>query len=151
METVIWRDSAACSGYPTEWWFPLTPGDGDPRAIAICAGCPVTTECEQAGVGEQGMWGGIRTDRREARQRVRVTAKQQIRINAAFAARIMELLHRNGGTVRCTSAGLAERWGSTTKVVTRAVRVLERRNLITHDATRYGGFTVLTLAETPAT
>ena len=58
-----WRDSAACAGHPTEWWFPPRtqnlrhrPGPGE----EICASCPVRPECVLAGRDEpDGIWGGV--------------------------------------------------------------------------------------------
>jgi len=34
---------AACREYPSEWWF----GQAKQRAKAICADCPVRSECAQ--------------------------------------------------------------------------------------------------------
>jgi WhiB family redox-sensing transcriptional regulator len=62
-----WRQKAACLGYPTDWWFPATANeDGWARARAICADCPVRTEClaYAVEVGEVGMWGGLRPEER---------------------------------------------------------------------------------------
>ena len=39
-----WRERAACRGLPVEWWFQGT-GHSYEKARAICAVCPVTSEC----------------------------------------------------------------------------------------------------------
>ncbi len=53
-----WVRHAACRGLPTAWFFPEQGGDTiGPRRI--CAGCPVRTECAEAGESEAyGVWGG---------------------------------------------------------------------------------------------
>jgi hypothetical protein len=47
-----WRDRAACAPYPTHLFVLDTPAAGRPRptvaeewALAVCARCPVATEC----------------------------------------------------------------------------------------------------------
>lgn len=37
-----WRDSAACKGHPTDWWYSTHKSEA---AKAICADCPVKAEC----------------------------------------------------------------------------------------------------------
>ena len=58
---VEWFDRAACRGYPTDWWFPEPhrPAFVSARARAICADCPVKSECGTYGAREKyGIWGG---------------------------------------------------------------------------------------------
>jgi WhiB family redox-sensing transcriptional regulator len=70
-----WMELAACAGRPIELFFP-SPGVSAKtmdRARAICAGCPVRTECRDyadSSGGEDiiGIWGG--TDRERRRLRV---------------------------------------------------------------------------------
>jgi hypothetical protein len=59
-----WQEQAACRGKPTDWWFPNIAGKQRskvrvrPEAMALCAACPVASECETAGKGWVGIWGG---------------------------------------------------------------------------------------------
>ena len=62
-----WHRFAACRGHDPELWFPRQ-GDhvGAARAKAICAGCPVRTECLADILGARmpggqtfGIWGGL--------------------------------------------------------------------------------------------
>ena len=64
-----WHAQAACHG-SGDLFFP-PKGDRDhlgDRAKAICATCPVTEECKEAGKYEQfGIWGGLNIwDRKKA-------------------------------------------------------------------------------------
>lgn len=71
-----WRESAACKGKPSDWWFPDWPVRREQRstinaAVAICHQCSVQEEClnyslewEQAGI-----WGGMVERRRAALRR----------------------------------------------------------------------------------
>jgi len=60
-----WQDDAACRGMPTDWWY--TEGRitteatiNIKRAKRICAGCPVQSQCLDAGMSEEwGIWGGL--------------------------------------------------------------------------------------------
>ena len=60
-----WRDKAACSEYPKDWWY-VERGSENMRsniaqARAICDGCPVASECLQYAMEHNethGMWGG---------------------------------------------------------------------------------------------
>ncbi len=76
---MTWRDSAACLGAPTEWFFP-TKGTSTRRAKRSCASCPVIVECgEYANVmdrdgdrtgppfvlGKFGVWGGLSAAERQ--------------------------------------------------------------------------------------
>jgi hypothetical protein len=61
-----WREDAACSKYPTDWWFAEGTGREAQiqRAFAsrICAACPVKDECLAWATENQprfGMWGGL--------------------------------------------------------------------------------------------
>jgi len=52
------RSRAACQGKDPDLWFP-EKGQSSTEAIAICEGCPVRSECLEAGKDEAfGVWGG---------------------------------------------------------------------------------------------
>jgi WhiB family redox-sensing transcriptional regulator len=61
-----WRHQAACKGMNPDVFFPTGGGRGSlDVARAICAGCPVSTQCFEAGRTEHtGMWGGTSVDQR---------------------------------------------------------------------------------------
>lgn len=63
-----WRRDAACRGTPIEWWFPVTvPGQHkrhrpENPAFALCAGCQVRAECDEARRAiplVAGIWSGV--------------------------------------------------------------------------------------------
>ena len=70
MSFQAWRDRAACRGADPRLFF---PEDGEParHALAICAGCPVLTDCRQHALTRPevwGVWGGMpERDRRQPR------------------------------------------------------------------------------------
>ena len=84
-----WRESASCIGHDPDLWFAGldtdTPShtaadrENTRRAIAICAGCPVQTECLEDAIGMgaagdvAGIRGGVTVD---ARRRVRKSRKR---------------------------------------------------------------------------
>ena len=56
-----WRDQAACKGMNPTVFFPER---NNPNAVkqakTVCATCPVSTQCGEAGQTEQtGIWGGV--------------------------------------------------------------------------------------------
>ena len=64
-----WRDAAACTGLPPEWWFPgaAVTGKGSRTgrttliALQVCRSCPVRTEClleKRVSGSTVGIWGG---------------------------------------------------------------------------------------------
>lgn len=68
---VTWHSQAACRGLDTNLFF---PGKGDPLkpAKAVCARCPVATECLEEGLRPfqygyipKGIWGGKSERERE--------------------------------------------------------------------------------------
>lgn len=70
-----WLQSAACRGVPSEIFYPELPergGAGDYRAaLALCAQCPVKTEClaEELGYGrfdQHGIRGGLTSSARRS-------------------------------------------------------------------------------------
>lgn len=70
-----WRGQAACKGKPSHLFFPEGPWSrlDEKAAKAICAACPVTRACLEAGRGEpDGIWGGLTPKQR--RQRFKETA-----------------------------------------------------------------------------
>lgn len=78
-----WATEAACRGESVDLFFPLgTPGPGPARsarkAMAICAGCPVRSECLSYALrtGQQyGIWGGVAEE--ERRRLMRSTRRRR--------------------------------------------------------------------------
>ncbi|MGH3921683.1 MAG: WhiB family transcriptional regulator [Pseudonocardiaceae bacterium] len=74
---VRWRDRAACRDMDSELFFPIgTTGpalDQAERAKAVCAGCPVSSQCLEFAMstGQNGVWGGLTEDERRALRRRR--------------------------------------------------------------------------------
>ncbi len=71
-----WRDRAACRDMDSDLFFPIgTTGsalDQAERAKAVCAFCPVSSECLEFSMsaGQDGIWGGLTEDeRRKLRRR----------------------------------------------------------------------------------
>jgi WhiB family redox-sensing transcriptional regulator len=68
---MTWWENGACRGdhHPDDW-FPDTPGSRNPnavRAIQICRGCPVQTDClnhAQNTPEIHGIWGGTTSQQR---------------------------------------------------------------------------------------
>lgn len=71
---MTWRDLRACADLPTAMFFPGI-GDHGRDAKAVCAECPVRTDCLEAGMAEEfGIWGGLsERQRRRVRQQRRPT------------------------------------------------------------------------------
>ena len=74
-----WKARAACAGYANTYFFPANdaPNFVTSRAKAICAECPVSTECLEyaLNVGEtHGIWGGKNELERRRMMRARQTA-----------------------------------------------------------------------------
>lgn len=71
-----WKASAACAGLDADT---MLPGRGDSldACRALCAACPVTTSCAEAGVYEKfGIWGGL-----SERERRRIRRQRGIRLD----------------------------------------------------------------------
>jgi WhiB family transcriptional regulator, redox-sensing transcriptional regulator len=75
-----WQDRAACRGQPLTVFFgadgerPTTREAREARAKAVCAGCPVRTECAEHALTAPepaGVWGGLGEDERAAERRRR--------------------------------------------------------------------------------
>ena len=82
---MTWRDSAACLGASTDWFFPTT-GNTVTKAQRLCNMCPVINECndyansrdvfvpygDRGGsstvMGKFGVWGGLSHDERMDQQ-----------------------------------------------------------------------------------
>ncbi len=54
----MWRDRAACTGAPTELFFPGR-GENATRAKAICSTCPVKVECLADAARDWDDWGHL--------------------------------------------------------------------------------------------
>lgn len=76
-----WQQKAACMGADPDLWFP-PPNGGQKQARqarAICADCPVRTECLAYAINQRighGIWGGLDTkDRQKLTGEFRSTPK----------------------------------------------------------------------------
>ena len=70
MSTRVWTARAACRGVDTEIFFPTTSGE-EAEALALCAECPVRTQCLEYALRSRetnGIWGGTTP---EERRRIR--------------------------------------------------------------------------------
>lgn len=92
-----WRDLAACKDMPPDVFFP-EKGQPAARAKAVCARCPVRSECLEYALNHEmkhGVWGGysereLRVMR--GRHRYRLTCKE-------CAGNFVWVKNRNGGTL----------------------------------------------------
>jgi hypothetical protein len=71
---MTWREQAACFGHDPAWWLTWEPATAA-KAVAICDGCPVKTQCLEEAMGQSrhedaGIWGGLTAEERE-RERAR--------------------------------------------------------------------------------
>ena len=82
MDKQPWRAKSACRGLDPTIFYPATDDDEEAAAAkAVCAVCPVQTDCLEHALGSrerEGVWGG--TTERERRRIVRQ------RRRAAYAA-----------------------------------------------------------------
>lgn len=75
--TPRWMRDAACKGMDPALFFVEGAGPAKNKAVAVCARCPVRTECLEYAIelGEQhGIWGGVGRDIRNRVRRQRRTA-----------------------------------------------------------------------------
>ena len=66
-DSELWRERAACRGYATDVFFPGIDHPDVQRALAVCHGCEVRTQCLDYAVGTRqpfGVWGGMTEDQR---------------------------------------------------------------------------------------
>lgn len=76
-ERPVWVDRAACRGISARVFFIQgrgSNGDDYREARAICARCPVRSECLDLALRQhehQGVWGGLTTHERRAVRRIR--------------------------------------------------------------------------------
>lgn len=71
-------EAPACRGADTSMFFPPLGGDARP-AKAVCAGCPLVTECREWALSQPtayvyGVWGGLCETERKALKRRKRTA-----------------------------------------------------------------------------
>lgn len=69
-----WEEHAACSGKPTQWWFPQKTGFSAEieRALHICRSCPVQLDCARHAQDKPeywGIWGGLTEEQRRKARR----------------------------------------------------------------------------------
>jgi WhiB family redox-sensing transcriptional regulator len=85
-----WMTDAACRGAPSKVFF-VERGMSAADARAICAGCPVTTECLDYALTHrirEGIWGGVDEKGRRRLRRARGLAtpgRPRIRISSSSA------------------------------------------------------------------
>ena len=80
-----WRADAACREADVNVFFPTTDEEAGP-AKAICAACPVRTECLEFALAtrqEDGVWGGLTEIERRRLRRRRQAAARAARAAAA--------------------------------------------------------------------
>lgn len=78
MQTTEWMVQGNCRNFPPAMFFP-SDGAGVERARAICASCPVATQCLEYALAEHidhGVWGGCsERERRRIAKRRRLEAR----------------------------------------------------------------------------
>lgn len=136
-ERYAWRAYAACTAHPEVDFFPER-GHSTREAKAICATCPVKDACLEVALanGEKfGIWGGMseRERRRIRRDRHQLGTREATTIEE----RIVDLLHRVGGTWNGDLDTLARRLDRAPNSVRQAIYVLQREGLVT--TTKEGG------------
>lgn len=94
IDTSTWRARAACRGADTNLFFPER-GESTAAAKAVCAGCPVASECLDYALDtleHHGIWGGLSERERRKVRRQRAAARR---------------VSRTAGTVTVTAADIA--------------------------------------------
>lgn len=114
MSVEVWKSQAACRGLDTALFFPLG-GESGTEAKAVCAGCPVRTECldyqlAAPEAGDTGIWGGT-----SARQR-RKMRRQRTAYVAYVDTTAMRTRRKAAGL---TQADLSDMIGLTANAVSR--------------------------------
>jgi hypothetical protein len=86
-------ENAACTGKPTEWWYPVREGKSTEElsaiyhnmkhAMKICRACPERVKCFEYSIAynEVGIWGGMgEKTRKRARNMIKrgMTAQQVV-------------------------------------------------------------------------
>lgn len=90
-----WRTSAACLGMDPNVFFPEN-GESGSEAKAVCMGCPVQSECLEAGKYEQGIWGGRSMGKSYRRRSKALAAKLEPSAGSA---------NRGGSDNNCMESG----------------------------------------------
>lgn len=75
-----WMARGNCRNFPPAMFFP-SDGAGVERARAICANCPVTSECLEYALTEHidhGVWGGC-----SERERRRIAKRRRLEVRSA--------------------------------------------------------------------
>ncbi len=80
MNSTAWMSRGNCRNFPPATFFP-SDGAGVERARAICADCPVISECLEYALTEHidhGVWGGC-----SERERRRIAKRRRIEVRSA--------------------------------------------------------------------
>jgi len=151
-----WRELAECPKYDPEWWFPLSSHDPCIQiAIAICATCPVSSDCETASRSERwGIWAGRLKEkpRKEPSVGTRVVVASRRRESVAMrearraaAAEVVVELYTVGCSIRqcAEAAGVGETMArtilTTAGIPIRHSRPLAGRRLVDGSTSRQVG------------
>lgn len=79
MDPSPWRASAACRGLDPNLFFPKT-GTSNADALAVCAGCPVRSECGEEAMANReryGIYGGMSERTRRSKLATRLGANRR--------------------------------------------------------------------------
>ncbi len=123
-----WRGDAACKGKPIRWWFP-EQGDTTQAGKAVCARCPVLTECGDyaASASEtSGIWAGVLLDVRRSHSRKTIRVKDRV---------LAEL--KSHGRQWVSVAMLSSLTGINKESVSRALRELSEVEQMEHERGGY--------------
>lgn len=81
LRDISWQEQAACSGLPSEVFFPDRSANITAGARRVCAACPVSGECLSYALGNgewYGIWGGLSVDQRlELRRKRRASQRRK--------------------------------------------------------------------------
>lgn len=82
---ISWQEQAACSGLPSEVFFPDRSANITSGARRVCGGCPVSGECLEYALENNewyGIWGGRSVDQRLELRRKRRNSQRRKQANA---------------------------------------------------------------------
>ena len=70
-----WHTQALCRDYPSSWWFPEVGGVQAREAKAVCAVCPVATECLEWALANTQEYGIFAQTNFKERKRIKARRK----------------------------------------------------------------------------